>query len=185
VGSDLTGGPAVFSISLARERYTTFQLSRQANPGAQFNDPTRDWGTDASERVNSVVSHLELTELFPRTQMRLTYDYSRSRTQYLYQLGTPGERTLPEGSPVSTLLPVTQLPPVSNEIHSAQFDSRYFITPRIALGFVYWHERYRVQDFALGDETIRRIDLPNGLLMYYRYRPYDAHSGWVRLTYLF
>jgi MtrB/PioB family decaheme-associated outer membrane protein len=186
VGSDLTGGPAVLSLSLARERYTTFQLSRQANPGAQFNDPTRDWGTDANERVHSVISHLELTELVPRTQMRLTYDFSRSRTRYLYELGTPpGERTLPEGSPVSTLLPVTQLPPVSNAIHSAQFDSRYFLTPRIAVGFVYWYERYRVEDFALGDETIRRIDLPNGLLMYYRYRPYDAHSGWVRMTYLF
>jgi MtrB/PioB family decaheme-associated outer membrane protein len=186
VGSDLTHGPAVLSVSFARERYTSFQLSRQANPGAQFNDPTRDWGTDANERVNSVISHLELTELLPRTQMRLTYDFSRSRTRYLYELGTPpGERTLPEGSPVSTLLPVTQLPEVSNGIHTAQFDSRYFLTPRVAVGFVYWYERYRVQDFALGDEAIRRIDLPNGLLMYYRYRPYDAHSGWVRLTYLF
>jgi MtrB/PioB family decaheme-associated outer membrane protein len=186
VGTDLTGGPAVLSMTVSRERYTTFQLSRQANPGPQFNDPTRDWGTDASERVNSVISHLELTELVPRTQMRLTYDFSRSRTRYLYILGTPpGERTLPEGSPVSTLLPVNQLPPVSNAIHSTQFDSRYFLTPRIAVGVVYWYERYRVQDFALGDEAIRRIDLPNGLLVYYRYRPYDAHSGWLRLTYLF
>jgi MtrB/PioB family decaheme-associated outer membrane protein len=186
VGTDMTGGPAVLSLSFARERYTTFQLSRQANPGAQFNDPTRDWGADANERVNSVLSRLELNDLFPRTQVRLTYDFSRSRTRYLYELGTPpGERTLPEGSPVSTLLPVTQLPPVSNGIHSSQLDTRYFLTPRIAVGLVYWYERYRVQDFALGDETIRRIDLPNGLLMYYRYRPYDAHSGWLRLTYLF
>jgi MtrB/PioB family decaheme-associated outer membrane protein len=186
VGTDISSGPAIVSLSYAREGYETFQLSRQANPGPQFNDPTRDWGTDADEKVNSLLSRLELNELFPRTQLRLTYDYSRSRTQYLYELGTPaGERTLPEGSPVTTLLPVTQLPAVSNEIHSAQFDSRYFITPRIAVGLVYWYERYRVEDFALGDETIRQIDLPNGLLMYYRYRPYNAHSAWLRLSYLF
>lgn len=33
---------------------------------------------------------------------------------------------------------------------------------------------------ADGETQVRRR-----LLRYYRYRPYDAHSGWVRLTYLF
>lgn len=53
------------------------------------------------------------------------------------------------------------------------------------LGFVYLYEQYRVDDYALGDETIRQIDLPGGLLVYYRYRPYDAHSFWGRVTYVF
>lgn len=186
VGTDITGGPAVLSMSYAHERYDTFQLSRQANPGEQFDNPTRDWGTDASERVHSVLTRAELNELIPRTQVRITYDFSRSKTRYLYELGTPiTDRTLPEGSPITSLPPVSQLPPVSNEIHSTQLDTRYFLTSRVAVGVVYWYERYRVEDYALGDETIRRIDLPNGLLLYYRYRPYDAHSIWGRVTILF
>lgn len=186
LGGDLTTALAELSVSYANERYDTFQLSRQASPGPEFTDPRRDWGLDAGERVHSVLSSIELPALIPRTWARLSYDYSRSKTQYDYQLGSPGvDRTLPEGSAVTTLPPVTQLPPVFNEIHSARLDTRYFLTRQVAVGFVYWYERYRVRDYALGDETIRRIDLPNGLLMYYRYRPYRANSFWARLTYLF
>jgi MtrB/PioB family decaheme-associated outer membrane protein len=34
------------------DKYTSLQRSRQANPGAQFNDPTRDWSTDGLDRVH-------------------------------------------------------------------------------------------------------------------------------------
>lgn len=185
-GFDLTAAAALLSVSYSHERYDSFQLSRQANPGEQFTNPLRDWGIDAGERVNSILTRLELGPIIPRTQVVLTYDFSRSETDYLYELGSPdAERTLPEGSPVTVLPPVSQLPQVNNQLHTARLETRYFLNSRFAVGFVYLYEQYRVEDFALGDETIRRIDLPNGLLMYYRYRPYDAHSLWARITYVF
>ncbi len=39
--------------SYAFENYSTLQRSRQANPGAQFNDPARDWQTDMDENVHT------------------------------------------------------------------------------------------------------------------------------------
>ena len=36
------------------ENYSTLQRSRQANPGVQFNDPTRDWATDMDENVHTL-----------------------------------------------------------------------------------------------------------------------------------
>ncbi len=54
---------------------------------------------------------------------------------------------------------------------------------------------YNVQDFALGPTTLSGIALPavqegqpvaatNALLLGYLYRPYTAHAGFLRLTYL-
>lgn len=41
------------------------------------------------------IRKLVIPALFPPTNVRLTYDYSRSRTDYLYQPGTPiADRTL-------------------------------------------------------------------------------------------
>jgi hypothetical protein len=39
-----------FGLSYAYETYGSLSRSRQANPGVQFNDPTRDWSTDGDEQ---------------------------------------------------------------------------------------------------------------------------------------
>ena len=45
------------------EHYTTLQRSRQANPGAQFDDPTRDWSTDMDERVHTFTANVHVPHL--------------------------------------------------------------------------------------------------------------------------
>jgi hypothetical protein len=36
-------------LNYTDESYTALQASRQASPGVQFNDPTRDWTTDGRD----------------------------------------------------------------------------------------------------------------------------------------
>ena len=40
---------------MSRLKYTALQNSRQANPGAQFTDPTRDWSVDLGDKTETVV----------------------------------------------------------------------------------------------------------------------------------
>ena len=161
------------ALSYAYDRYSALQNSRQANPGVQFTDPTRDWSIDSGDRTHTVTASLDLLKLLPRTELRLSYDLSRSRVTYVY--GAPSS---------STLVPVQQLPPIKNELQTARADLKYSIRTRLAIGLAYAYDRYRVEDFALGPGTIKRIDLPGTLLLGYVYRPYSAHTGWLRLTYL-
>jgi hypothetical protein len=49
---------------------------------------------------------------------------------------------------------------------------------------VYWYDGYRVTDFALDANTLRRIDiLPNVLLLGSVYRPYGMNTVSFRLRY--
>lgn len=166
-------------VSYTFEKYTALQRSRQATPGAQFFDPTRDWTVDTADRVHTAQADLGLVKLIPRTELHFAYNYSRSRALYVYGV-VPGSTLFSGG-----VFPADrQLPPVVNELRTGTVDVRYFLTPRVALGFFYWYDRYRVEDFALGPQTLDRIDLPGSLLLGYLYRPYTAHSAWIRLTYL-
>ncbi len=155
------------------ERDTALQRSRMANPGAQFLDPTRDWSLDTADRVHTFTGNCDLVKLVPKTDLRVAYSVSRSRATYVY-----GGPLLPQ------LAAFGQLPPVANALQSGTADVRYFLTSKLAVGLVYWYDRYRVEDFALGPTTIDRLDLPGSLYLGYLYRPYTAHSAWLRLTYL-
>jgi MtrB/PioB family decaheme-associated outer membrane protein len=171
-------------VSYGFESYSAFSTSRQANPGAQFTDPARNWGTDADDRVHTFMAAADLVRPFPNTDLRLSYDYSRARATYVYQVGVVTDRTLPEVSPpIPALAPPTQLPPVTNQWQRATADARYHFTERLALGVSYWLDDYEVEDFALANPRIAVNDLPGALLLGYRYRPYTAHTGWVRMIY--
>ena len=63
--------------------YTADQASRQANPGAQFNDPTRDWTTDSADTAHTVSADLDLLKLWPKTDLRFAYNLSRARSIYI------------------------------------------------------------------------------------------------------
>lgn len=159
-------------VSYTFERYAALQNSRNASPGAQFVDATRDWSIDSADRARTLAANVDLVKLIPRTELRFSYNFSRSTAAYVY--GAPSG---------STLAPLVQLPTVMNAQQAGTADLRYFLTETLAIGFVYWRDKYRVDDFALGPDTINRLDLPGSLFLGYLYRPYTANSGWVRLMY--
>jgi hypothetical protein len=169
-------------VSYGFEKYSAFSTSRQAANAAEFVNPARNWGTDQDDNVHTFMANAEVVRAFPNTDIRFGYDYSRSRATYVYSVGVVTDRTLPEvGPPVSSLTPPTQLPPVRVHWHSATADATYSFTRMLALGITYWFENYDVEDFALANPRIAINDLPGAVLLGYRYRPYTAHTGWVRL----
>ncbi len=173
---DLTPRETVAAgLSYSYEKYSALQNSRTASPppNPQFTDPTRDWSIDSADRVHTANANLDLIKLIPKTDLKFGYNVSRSRAVYVYGV-VPG----------STIVAPQQLPPVKNELQTGTADIRYFLTPTLAVGAVYWFDRYNVDDFALGPNTINRLDLPGSLFVGYLYRPYTAHSVWLRLTYL-
>jgi len=177
----MPGERANVDISYGLEKYSAFSTSRQASPGPQFDDPSRNWGTDQDDTVHTLMANAEIVRAFPNTDLRFVYDYSRSRATYVYNVGVVTDRTLPEVSaPISTLTPPDQLPPVSVHWHSATADATYSLTRRLALGLSYWFENYDVEDFALANPRIAINDLPGAILLGYRYRPYTAHTVWLR-----
>jgi MtrB/PioB family decaheme-associated outer membrane protein len=173
LGFDLTPSETVSaSFTWGFDEYTSLQRSRQANPGVQFNDPTRDWSTDAFDRVHYVAATVDLLRAIPKTDVRFGYDFNRSAGRYVYVL------------PPNTTLPTPQqLPDVLNELHRATADVQYFFARRLAAGFAYWYDKYEVEDFALGPQTVSRIDMPSALLLGNVWRPYRANTGWIRLSY--
>jgi len=74
------------------EHYGTLQRSRQASPGPQFNDPTRDWSTDMHEGVHTMTTSLDLPHVASRTGARFAYDYVHADARYVYLL--PADSTL-------------------------------------------------------------------------------------------
>ena len=173
VGIDFIPRDAVsLGASYQFEKYTALQASRQANPGAQFDDPTRDWTTDSSDKARTFTAALDLLKAWPKTDVRLAYDYSHAESLYVYGL-----------APNTTLAPVVQLPAVVNQLQRGTLDARYFLTTHLAAGLVYWFDKYTVNDFALGAATLTSIAQPSFLMIGYIDRPYTANSVWGRLTY--
>jgi len=174
VGVDVTPSPSVaFGASYGHETSRSSQKSRQANPGPQFFDPTRDWFTDMNDRVHYATANLDLLKLLPKSDVRLALDWNRSDTDYRYVL------------PVGSTLPTpSQLPTVYNELRRARLDYRYTVSARVAAGFSYWYDAYRVDDFALSPQYVYgQRSLPDGLMLGYFLRPYTASTLWARLMY--
>ena len=104
--------------------------------------------------------------------MRVGYDYVRSSAQYLYIL-----------APASTLTPPQPLPPVLNRLQRATADVRYTLSRRLAVGVGYWFDTYDVQDFAFSPGTLNSPLIPAFVNLMYRWRPFNAHTGFIRLMY--
>ncbi len=154
------------------ERYGTRQQSRQASPGPQFLDPTRDWWTNLDEDVHTVSANLDLPRLTARLGARVGYDYVGSRAAYTYEV-----------RPDTTLATPEQLAPVRNVIHRATAEARQGLTRDVTLGFGYWFDHYDVQDFALSPGTLNNPLMPGFMNLLGQWRPYKAHTGYVRLMY--
>jgi MtrB/PioB family decaheme-associated outer membrane protein len=174
IGVDFVPGDSVsLGASYQYEKYSALQASRQANPGAQFADPTRDWTTDSADRAHTFSASADLLKLWPKTDLRVAYDLSRAESVYVYGL-----------APNTTLAPVVQLPAVLNTRNRVTADARYLLTQHLAAGLGYWFERYAVNDYAFGPATIDTIAQPSFLALGYLYRPYTASTVSGRLTFL-
>ena len=80
-----------------------------------------------------------------------------------------------------------QLSPVTNELQRGTIDGRYFLSRRLAVGLVYWYDKYKVDDFALGPVASLAqpaTATPTLMMLGYFYRPYTANTVMGRLTVL-
>lgn len=171
-------------LSYSFEEYDALSRSRQANPGVQFTDPTRNWAADTSDRTHSVIVDASVSRIAEKVDLRLSYDFSRGRAIYNYIAGPVLDRTLPEEVVLPTTLPTPEeLPPTLSELQRATVDAIYALTPRIGIGFSYWRERYRVNDFSLDIEANPDAVRGRALFIGYLYQPYTANTGWMRLVY--
>ena len=173
-------------LSFSIEDYDGVQQSRTAAPNVpgQMEDPTRNWTLDEGNKAWSVMASLDLLSGIEKTELRLAYNYSNYRGTYGFRL--PADTTL------ATPVP---LPDITSTEARATVDLRYFITRRVALGVVYWYDSYDVSDFSLSPDVVSGVAQPaveegqtgtvNALLLNYFYRPFTAHTAWLRLTYAF
>ena len=174
-----------FTTSYGFEKYTSLQRSRSANNAADQANPLLDWTTDWDGKVNFFDFTFDIAEAIEKTNIRLALDWTKSKDTYVYGIAA--------GSPLAA---PAQLAPVLNELLRSEADVSYDISDHLRFGVAYWFDDYKVEDFALGPDTLTGIALPpvqagqpvtatNALLLGYLYRPYRAHTGFVRLTYLF
>lgn len=189
VGFDLVPmKPVSFGVSYGYEKNTALQTSRTANPlpantlanlndpTQQFNDPRRDWTDNSADRVHYTNASADFIKVIPKTDVKVAYDYTRAESAYTYGLGANTVIAAP-----------VQLPTVTNEQQRGTVDGRYFVTSHLALGGVYWYDRYTVNDFALNPlSSLAQPATGTAALMMvgYYYAPYTAHTFMGRLTYL-
>ena len=174
------------SMAYTYERYDALSRSRQANPGPQFDDPSRNWAADQADRAHTVSVGVGVARIADKVNLQLDYDFSRARARYEYITGPVPDRTLPEEVILPTTLPTpTALPPTLSELQRGTADAVYILTSRLSVGVSYWYEQYRVKDFTLDIDANPELVRGQAVLMGYLYTPYTAHTVWGRLIVAF
>ena len=165
------------------ENYKSLQRSRTNGSAAEAADPKRDWTTDYNGDVNYFNTAFDIDHAIKKTLIRISADWNKTNDTYVYGVVAGGPNPAPE-----------QLPAVTNELLRGEIDLTYDLSNNLKFGAAYWYEDYKVEDFALGPDTLSGLAFPpiepgqsapstNALLLGYTYRPYTAHVGFVRLTY--
>ncbi len=182
-----------FGVNYGYEKYTAYQYSRTSNPlsatNTTFLDPTRDWSIDQDDTVNTFGFNLSFLKALPKTDIRFSYDLSDGEATYVY-----GGPAITNPAVFSTVQ-LRPLAPVTNTLIDFKTDVQYFVRPNVALGIGYWYEEYKVEDFALGAETLDAYNPVNPsaaagptfastIYSGYLYRPYKGNNFWLRMTYL-
>jgi MtrB/PioB family decaheme-associated outer membrane protein len=173
VTADVAPGSRVAaSLSYTKDRYTALQNSHSTLvPGTSFDiDHRRDWSTDSADNTETVALTVDLMRLVPRVDFSLAFEDSRSRATYVYRLPADG-----------TLVAPIQLPAVTYDLRSTTADLRYHLSRQVAIGLLGWFDKYDVDDYAMNESTLNRLDLPGSLLLGYVFRPYSATSATVRI----
>jgi MtrB/PioB family decaheme-associated outer membrane protein len=155
------------------ERYTGLQQSHEGDSSdAQFNDPLRNWTSDATETVHYFSIYATPPRIGRNTEVRFSYDFSHAEGNYL--------QTIPAGSPIP---PPNQLPNPFNKLQQLHIDVRYRLSSRLAASFSYLYEPLDIYDFAFDPSVVNGIVQPSSLVMGYVYRPYTAHSALFGVVY--
>jgi MtrB/PioB family decaheme-associated outer membrane protein len=155
------------------ERYTGLQQSHEGDSStAQFNDPLRNWTSDAKETVHYFSIYATPPRIGRNTEVRFSYDFSDARSDNFY--------TIPAGSPI---VPPNQLPEVFNKLQQLHLDARHRLTNRLAATFSYLYEPLKIYDYAFDPSVVNGIVQPSSLVMGYVYRPYTANSFVFGLRY--
>jgi MtrB/PioB family decaheme-associated outer membrane protein len=156
------------------ERYTGLQQSHEGDDTPpQFNDPKRNWTSDATETVHYFSIYATPPRIGRNTEVRLSYDFSHAAANNLY--------TIPTGSPIPA---PNQLPEVFNKLQQLHIDARYRIKTNLAGTFSYLYEPLSIFDYAFDPSVVNGIVQPSSLVMGYVYRPYTANSFVFGLRYL-
>jgi MtrB/PioB family decaheme-associated outer membrane protein len=156
------------------ERYSGLQRSRSTQSGQSPDDALHDWTADTGETVNYFSIYVTPPRVTPKTEARLSYDFSHAEGSYLYTVFTG-----PGGLP-----PPSQLPNVFNKLQQLHIDVRHRLTNRLAATFSYLYEPFRVYDFAFDPSVVNSIVQPSSLVLGYVYRPYTVNSFVFGLRYL-
>src|SRR6185436_11150501 len=125
-----------------------------SDPTQQFNDPRREWTDNSNDLVRTINASVDLLKLIPKTEVRVGYDLSKGRTTYVYGLTADTVVAAP-----------VQLPPLTNELHRGTADVKYYLTKHLAVGMVYWFDKYLVDDFALNPTSDLALPTANPALM--------------------
>ena len=64
------------------ERYNALSRSRQANPRTEFEDPTRNWATEGTDRAHSVILTAGFERIADKIAIDVAFDYNRARALY-------------------------------------------------------------------------------------------------------
>ena len=156
------------------ERYTGLQQSHEGDSSAaQFNDPLRNWTSDAKETVHYFSIYATPPRIGRNTEVRVSYDFSHAAANNVY--------TIPAGSPIAT---PNQLPEVFNKLQQLHIDARHRLTKNLAASFSYLYEPLKIFDYAFDPSVVNGIVQPSSLVMGYVYRPYTANSFVFGLRYL-
>jgi hypothetical protein len=125
-----------------------------------MNEDVHTWSLTANARVTN------------RTSLDVLYEYVHGGAQYLYVV-----------PPNSTLATPQQLPELRTRYHRASADVRHALTPRLALAFGYRLDKYGVDEFGRSPEILNTPLITAFVNTLYQWRPYDIHSGSLRLIY--
>jgi hypothetical protein len=96
--------------------------------------------------------------------------YTDAESVYAYAVGS--------GLPIPE-----QLPPIENTLNRFTAEASFWVNQSIAIGAVYWFDKYQTQDLA-NDGTIGTVpEVGTGQLLGYFYEPFTANTFWLTLTY--
>jgi hypothetical protein len=176
--------------SYAFDNYGGVNQERTASPGPQFEDPNRNWTTDEDSKGHSFLANVDLLDVTRSTELRFDYTYTKYTGSYVYAVGS----ALPTPSPLPELTSEERRFGVTSEERRFGVDLRYFLRQNVAIGLAYWYSDYKVEDWAFSPDIfsgvaqppVRGDQAPNvaAVLLNYYYRPFTAHTAWLRLTYL-
>jgi hypothetical protein len=178
-----------FGASYGRDRYSSLQLSRNANPppDPSWIDPNRNWTLDNDDHINLFNAFVDILGGVPNTDIRFSYDVTDSNNSFVH--GGPRVAAL---TALNQFIP---LPDVDHTWHRANADVQYFFSTRVGVGVGYYFEKLDIVDFNTIDSEgpvgfapqteEPRIDWLGGLTTGYGNRPYTGNTGYVRLLYRF